>query len=318
MKILVTGANGFVGTHLCEHLLRDGHHVVAAVRSPHTAPDQTEEFAYGDLLGPVDWTSALEGVHTVVHLAARVHVMKDDSSDPAAEFRKTNVDGTMKLAMAATAAGVRRFVYMSSIKVNGERTQANHPFDASSAPNPLDPYGASKWQAELALTELAGSTGMTVICVRTPLVYGPGVRGNMARLVRMASAGYPLPLGGIRNNRTMISVWNLADLLASCSTADGLSSGLVLAGDVHSPSTPELYRELAAAVGRKPRTLNVPVALLSALGRISGKSDVVSRLSDSLEVTTSSTIDGFDWTAPHSFQDGVRRFGSRWMKNSAR
>lgn len=317
MKILVTGANGFVGTHLCEHLLRDGHHVVAAVRSPHTAPDQTEELAYGDLLGPVDWTSALEGVHTVVHLAARVHVMKDESSDPASEFRKTNVEGTMKLATAAAAAGVQRFVHMSSIKVNGERTLAS-PFTASSPAVPVDPYGVSKWKAELALTELAGSTGMTVISVRTPLVYGPGVRGNMARLVRMALAGFPAPLGGIRNKRTMISVWNLADLLASCATAEQLTSGLVLAGDAYSPSTLELYRELASALGKKPRTLNLPVALLSALGRISGKSDEVSRLSDSLEVTTSSTIDGFDWTAPHSFHDGVRRFGSQWMKDGAR
>ncbi len=317
MKILVTGANGFVGTHLCQHLLRDGHDVVAAVRSPHTAPDQTQEFAYGDLLGPVDWTPALEGVDAVVHLAARVHVMKDASSDPGAEFRKINVDGTLRLAKAAVAAGVRRFVYMSSIKVNGERTMAA-PFQATAVANPSDPYGVSKWEAELALKVLAASSRMAAISVRTPLVYGPGVRGNMARLVRMASAGYPVPLGSIRNKRTMMSVWNLADLLASCATSDGLTSGLVLAGDSHSPSTPELYRELAGAVGTRPRILNIPVGLMSALGRLTGKSDEVSRLCDSLEVTTSSTIAGFDWVAPLSFQDGVRRFGSQWSKDGTR
>jgi nucleoside-diphosphate-sugar epimerase len=315
MKVLVTGANGFVGTHLCRHLRRDGHDVVAAVRGPQSAPDQTQEFAFGDLLGPVDWKSALEGVDAVVHLAARVHVMKDTSSDPDAEFRKINVDGTMRLAKAAAAAGVQRFVYMSSIKVNGERTLAT-PFRASSASNPSDPYGVSKWEAELALAELAASSGMAVVSVRTPLVYGPGVRGNMARLIRMASAGYPVPLGSIRNKRTMISVWNLADLLASCSTKDELGSGLVLAGDSHSPSTPELYRELAAAVGTRPRILNIPVWLMSALGRLTGKSDEVSRLCDSLEVSTSSNIAGFDWEAPLSFEDGVRRFGSQWSKDA--
>lgn len=317
MKILLTGANGFVGTYLCQQLLKADHDVVAAVRSPRTAPDQTTEFAYGDLLGEVDWMSALDGVQAVVHLAARVHIMKDASSDPDVEFRRVNVDGTMKLATAAAAAGVRRFVYMSSIKVNGERTLAA-PFHASSGSNPVDSYGVSKWEAELALAELAASSEMAVISVRTPLVYGPGVRGNMARLVRMASAGYPLPFGSIRNKRTMISVWNLADLLASCSTIDGLTSGLILAGDDHSPSTPELYRELARALGTQPRVFSVPVALMSSLGRITGKSDEVSRLCDSLEVTTSSTIEGFNWEPPLSFEDGVRRFGSHCVKDGAR
>lgn len=281
------------------------------------APDKTEEFVFGDLLGPVDWTLTLADVHTVVHLAARVHVMEDASRDPQAEFRRVNVDGTMKLATAAAAAGVQRFVYMSSIKVNGERTQ-DAPFRASSVSNPSDPYGLSKWEAELALNELAASSGMTVISVRTPLVYGPGVGGNMARLVRVASAGYPVPLGGIRNKRTMISVWNLADLLASCATTEGLTSGLVLGGDGHSPSTPELYRELAIAIGTRPRVFNLPVGLMSVLGRITRKSEVVSRLCDSLEVKNSSSIEGFDWRAPLSFQDGVRRFGAQWSEGGAR
>lgn len=293
------------------------HVVVAAVRSPHTAPDQTTEFAYGDLLDEVDWMSALEGIDAVVHLAARVHIMKDASSQPYAEFRRVNVDGTMKLAVAAAAVGVRRFVYMSSIKVNGARTESK-PFHASSGVKPSEPYGVSKWEAELALGELAASSEMDVISVRTPLVYGPGVRGNMARLVRMASAGYPIPLGSIRNKRTMISVWNLADLLACCSTTDGLTSGLVLAGDAHSPSTPELYRELAAAIGVRPRMFSIPVALMSSLGRITGKYDEVSKLCDSLEVRTSSTIEGFTWAPPLSFEQGVRRFGEQWVKDGAR
>lgn len=317
MKILVTGANGFVGVSLCQQLQREGHDVVAAVRGPHTAPQQTQELAYGDLLGSFDWAPALAGVDAVVHLAARVHVMRDASTDPYAEFRKVNVEGTMKLAKAAATAGVRRFVYMSSIKVNGERTR-DAPFDASSPSRPMDPYGVSKREAEEALAELAASSGMTVISVRVPMVYGPGVRGNMARLVRMASVGYPAPLGSIRNKRTMISVWNVADLLVSCSTEEGWGSGLVLGGDVYSPSTPELYRELAAAVGAKPRILNVPVGLMAVMGRIVGKSGDVSRLCDSLEVTTSSTIDGFDWAPPLSFHDGLRRFGSTWSEGGAR
>lgn len=316
MKILVTGANGFVGTHVCKQLVADGHQVVAAVRVRGTAPDETEEFAFGDLVGPVDWPYALEGVETVVHLAARVHVMKDASVDPLGEFRKTNVDGTMKLAIAAAAAGVGCFVYMSSIKVNGERTVAT-PFDASSASEPCDPYGVSKWEAELALEKLTTSNDMKVICVRTPLVYGPGVRGNMARLLQMAVAGYPAPLGSIRNKRTLISVWNLAHLLSSCATTKDLSSGLVLAGDGYSPSTPELYRVLATAVGTRARILNVPVALMSALGRICGRSKEVTRLCESLEVETSSTIQGFAWSPPWSFQDSVRKFGSQWKKEGS-
>ena len=317
MKVLVTGANGFVGTHLCQHLLKRGHDVVAAVRFARTAPDETREFAYGGLLDPVDWASALDGVDSVVHLAARVHVMNDTSSNPLDEFRKTNVDGAVKLANAALSAGVRRFVYMSSIKVNGERT-VESPFHALGAANPSDPYAVSKWEAELALADLVASNAASVISVRTPLVYGPGVRGNMARLMRMACAGYPLPLGSVRNKRTMISVWNLADLLASCATREGYTSGLVLAGDVHSPSTPELYRELAAAVGTRPRMINVPVELLRALGGMTGRSREISRLCDSLEVANSSTIEGFQWMPPLSFQDGVLKFGTHWSKKVAR
>lgn len=316
MKILVTGANGFVGRHLCQELLDEGNDVVAAVRREHTAPELTKEFPFGDLMGSVDWASALEGVDTVVHLAARVHVMQDTTADPSAAFRRTNVDGTMKLANAAAAAGVRRFVYMSSIKVNGEQT-SDTPFDASSVPNPSDPYGVSKWKAESALSELAETGRMTVISVRTPLVYGPGVGGNMMRLMRLASKGYPVPLGDIRNKRTMISVWNLAQLLTSCATRSGLTSGLVLAGDSHSPSTPELYRELAVAIGSRPRLWNIPVPVLFAIGRLTGKSQEVARLCDSLEVRTSSSIPGFNWAAPVSFHEGVQRFGSEWNRAGA-
>lgn len=316
MKILVTGANGFVGAHLCEQLLGEGHDVIAAVRTPATAPHGTTEFVTGDLSGPIDWSPALHDVQAVVHLAARVHVMDDTAADPAAEFRRTNVDGTARLAEAAAAAGVGRFVFMSSIKVNGERT-TDKPFHAYSTADPSDPYGASKWEAEVALAKLADRSGMAAISVRTPLVYGPGVRGNMARLVRMASIGFPVPLGGIRNKRTMISVWNLADLLASCATSQGLGSGLVLAGDGYSPSTPELYRTLAEAVGVVPRVFSVPVALLSSVGRVAGKGKELTRLCESLEVTTSSTIREFHWTAPTSFENGVRRFGSEWSKKGA-
>ncbi len=242
--------------------------------------------------------------------------MRETVSDPEAAFLRTNVEGTMNLANAAAAAGVRRFVFMSSIKVNGEQT-LDFPFDASAIANPLDPYGVSKWKAELALSELAASSEMVVISIRTPLVYGPGVGGNMARLIRLASDGIPLPIGRIRNKRTMISVWNLVDLLVTCATQSGLTSGLVVAGDVYSPSTPELYRELVAAIGAQPRILSSPVVLLSALGKLTGKSREVSRLCDSLEVRTSSTIEGFDWEAPLTFQEGIRRFGSRWSREGA-
>lgn len=305
MKIVVTGASGFVGRYVCSRLIRDGHEVRAVVRRANSAPRHTREFTVGDLGSDVDWDSALTGADAVIHLAARVHVMEETARDPLSEFRRINVNAAVNLAECAEKRGIQRFVNMSSIKVNGERT-TSVPFKASSFPQPSGPYSLSKWEAEQQLAELSARSNMSVISVRAPMVYGPGVGGNMARLTRLAKSGWPVPLGSARNKRTLVSVQNLADLLTLCATSPGLSSGLVLAGDAHSPSTRELYCELARAFGRTPRLLNVPVPLMSLLGGLLNKRDDISRLMDSLEIETSTTVENFRWTPPLSFSDGIR------------
>ena len=308
MRVLVTGAGGFVGNYVCRRLRQDQHEVWAAVRRAGSAPVETREFVVGDLGDDVNWSAALDGVEAVIHLAARVHVMKEVSGDPLTEFRRINVAGSLNLAKSAQRHGVGRFVYMSSIKVNGERT-ASEPFDASSMPAPSGPYGLSKWEAEEGLAELSSEGEMKVISVRCPMVYGPGVGGNMARLMRWAGKGYPVPLGAVHNKRTLISVHNLADVLAACACEEGLTSGLVLAGDEHSPSTSELFRQLASAMGRPAHLLSVPASWISAVGKLAGRRDEVARLMESLEVRTSTTVEGFSWSPVTSFQDAIRELG---------
>lgn len=307
MRVLVTGASGFVGGHLCQQLIADGHEVRAAVRFSGSSPVGTEELVVGDLGANIDWGDALKEVDAIVHLAARVHLLGPQGPDALSEFRRINVNATVALAEHALRSGVERFVFMSSIAVNGSRSA--DPLDILSKPAPTGAYGQSKWEAEQALEQISDRGSMSLISVRVPMVYGPHAPGNVSRLVRMATSGLPIPLGKVDNRRTLIGIQNLSELLVECATRPALGSGLVVAGDEYSPSTAELFKEVALAHDRKPNVWPLPVPLLSILATLTGRRDDFYRLTDSLEVKNSSTVPGFSWQPAVSFHRAIRGLG---------
>lgn len=304
MTILVTGARGFVGTAVRQALRRRGSSVRLATRLP-IVVDGVEATAVGEIDGATDWTQALAGVSTVIHLAARVHVMRETSADGPAEFRRVNVRGSVRLACMAAALGVRRLVYVSSIKVNGEAT-TGRAFTPSDPPRPVDPYGVSKWEAEQALARVAAETGLEVVVVRPPLVYGAGVRGNFLRLMRLASLGAPLPLGAVRNLRSLVFVRNLADALVMCAAHPDAPGQTFLVSDGHDLSTTDLFERLARALGCRSRLFPVPSALVSLVGQWTGRSAEVERVFGSLQVDSSSLCRALGWTPPHTVDDGLK------------
>ena len=231
MKVLVTGANGFVGHAVCRRLVAEGWNVAGAVRRQTTLEAGTEPRHIGEIGPDTNWDATLVGVEAVVHLAARVHVMEDKAADPLAAFRRVNTEGTLRLAEAAAKAGVKHFVFMSSIKVNGEATAPGHPFRADDLVAPEDPYGRSKWEAEQGLAEISVRTGMVVTILRPPLVYGPGAGGNLRALMTFLGKGLPLPLGLVDNHRSLLGVENLADAVACCLKAEPQGCGIYLLRD---------------------------------------------------------------------------------------
>ncbi len=255
-----------------------------------------------------DWSSTLARVNIVVHTAARVHVMHDTAVDPLAEFRALNVAGTLAVARQAARAGVRRFVFLSSVKVNGEATVAGRRFAADDAPAPVDPYGVSKLEAEQGLFTLAAETGMEVVIIRPPLVYGPGVKANFLSMMRWLARGVPLPLGAVRHNRrSLVALDNLVDLIVTCLDHPAAVNQVFLAGDGEDLSTTDILRRLAAAMGVPARLLPVPVGVLEAVAALLGKRHVVQRLCGSLQVDISKTRRLLDWTPPVTVDEGLRR-----------
>ncbi len=305
MEILVTGANGFVGQALCERLIELGFGVRSAVRREEARlATGTRKTVVGVIDGSTDWTDALKGMDCVVHLAARVHVMSDDAKDPLEEFRKANVHGTENLARQAAKAGVKRLVYVSSIKVNGEET-SEHPYSEADAANPQDPYGISKWESEQALHRVAGETGLEVVILRPPLVYGDGVKGNFAQMMKVLRIGIPLPLASVENRRSLIHVGNLIDALILCATHPGASNKTYLVSDGDDVSTPELLRQLGMAMGRPARLFPCPEFFLKLIGSLAGRSAKVSRLLGSLQVDSSRIRHELGWTPPYTLQQGL-------------
>ena len=313
MKVLVTGATGFVGSHLCAHLIGRGHLVTAVVRRAGTAPEACTEVVQSDIGPLTDWRRMLSGHDAIIHLAARAHVMNDKAENPLAEFRRVNTTGTEVLARAAAAQGVSRFVFLSTIKVNGEETLDN-PFTAQSKANPVDPYGISKYEAELAVRTEARDAGMEVVIVRSPLVYGPNVRGNFLRILRLVRKQIPLPLASVSNHRSMVSIWNLVDLIEKATSEPGAAGIVVAAGDDVSPSTPELLRTLSAAMGMRSRLFACPVTLLTMAGRLVGQGATVQRLVASLEVLPGSDSVSWSWAPVITLQDGLNRTAS-WFQS---
>ena len=309
MKVLLTGATGFVGSQVLRELLTRGQHKIAvAARRVFTDPPIGCDCCLVEgLTGSANWAAALTGVGAVIHLAARVHVMNDTEIDPLAAFRVVNVDGTLNLARQAAAAGVKRLVFLSSVKVNGEITVSGQPFRADDEPAPMDPYGISKMEAEQGLMALVLETGMEVVIIRPPLVYGPGVKANFAALMRAVQRGWPLPLGAVHNKRSLLAISNLVDFIITCITHPQAANQTFLVSDGHDLSTTELVRGMAQATGVPARLLPVPVWALQAGASLLGKGDAGRRLCGNLQVDISKARSLLGWVPPVAVDEGLRR-----------
>jgi len=308
MRVLVTGASGFVGTALCHELLARGHEVQAAARRtipPGEGPSELRRIVIPDIGVEFDRRALLDGVDVVVHLAAIAH----RRGVPDAELSRVNVDATVKLAEAAGGL-VRRFVFLSSVKVHGEDSGMGM-YTETDALQPEDSYGRSKLLAEKELTEIAVRNRMELVLIRPPLVYGPGVKANFLRLLRWVSSGLPLPLASVRNRRSLVYLGNLVDMIARC-TVHPSADGPFLVSDPELVSTPELISRVGTALGRQARLLSVPPALLRAVGAITGRLDEVRRLTGNLAVDTSRVRRVLDWRPPHTLDEGLAET-ARWF-----
>jgi nucleoside-diphosphate-sugar epimerase len=313
MRILVTGAAGFVGQVACKELSEAGHHVVAVTRSPPStdlAAAATE--VLGELSASTDWRAVLSGIEVVVHLAGRAHVLKDDANDAKRLYRRANVEVLEGLAQAAVGAGVKRMVFASSIKVNGEETQGV-PFRADDTPTPEDAYGESKLEAERRLQQIAGGL-MEWVILRPPLMYGPGVRGNMARLFAMAERGVPVPFASIRNARDMLYVGSFADLIVRSVSAPSAANRIFLARDGKPLSTPDLFRSISEALGKRPILVPCPVSLLHLMGHLAGRASEVRRLTGDLEIEDGETRRLLGWD-PLASPAEAMRLTAAWFKS---
>lgn len=332
-RVLVTGASGFVGSALVNALAHKGLTVTAAVRRPasegKTVPinnadceeiaglevssaskltaSAAKSMAIGELSGSTDWTKALAGQKVVVHCAARAHVMRETRVDSAALYREVNVNATLNLARQAAAAGVRRFVFISSIKVNGEYTEPGQPFTAQDSPLPRDSYAVSKWQAEQGLQVLAKETGLELVIIRPPLIYGAGVKGNFATMVKLLRKGWPLPLGRVNNQRSIVALPNLVDLICTCIHHPNAVGQTFLVKDGSDLSTTELLRQLGHAMGRPARLLPVAPRLLQLGAVVFGKRSLATRLLGSLQVDDQFTRDCLGWQPPFTTEQGLRQ-----------
>jgi len=307
VRVAVTGATGFVGRCLIEKLVSSEFEVTAiARRRVDAAYERVVIKAVGNFEDEADWPTSLLGQEVVIHCAARVHIMNDRTSNPLDEFRKVNVDGTLSLARGAALAGVKRFIFISSIKVNGEATHETL-FAASDKPAPEDAYGLSKMEAERGLMQLAVETGMAVVIIRPPLVYGPGVKGNFASMIKLVRMGVPLPLGAIHNKRSLVSIDNLVDLIVRCIDHPAAANQVFLAGDGEDLSTTELLRGVGDAMGKPARLIPVPASMLQFGATLLSKKAMAQRLLGSLQVDISKTCEVLDWKPPYTVQEGLRR-----------
>jgi UDP-glucose 4-epimerase len=319
VKFLVTGANGFVGRRLCETFAESGTHVRAARRSDRPAQcahPNIEFLTVGDIGPETDWSVALKDIAVIIHLAARAHVMSDRAESPLDKYRWINVEGTRRLAESAAKAGIKRFVYVSSIKVNGEVTR-DKSFTENDNPAPLDAYGLSKWEAELALQDISSRTGIELTIIRPPLVYGPGVKGNLLKLMQYLDKGYLLPLGNINNKRSLIALDNLVDIIALSATSANSAGQTFLVSDGEDLSTTELVQAIAAPLGKKPHLINVPENLFSFLKRVAPTlGPVIDRLTGSLVIDITKLKTVLNWTPRQNLQDGIEAMAINYLKSS--
>ncbi|MDB4700232.1 SDR family oxidoreductase [Akkermansiaceae bacterium] len=346
MKVLVTGPSGFVGRKVCKRLLADEIDVRGAWRKTSPLADGYESVVVGNIDGSTDWSNALKGIDAVVHLAARVHIMDDTAADPVAAFREVNVDGTGRLAEEAAKSGVKRFVFISSIKVNGEVTlqssdrrseggsqtsevsgerrraknqevspeNSSAGFSESDQPCPQDPYGQSKYEAEVTLRKIEASTGMEVVILRPPLLYGPGVKANLLKLIHWVDKGIPLPLGGIQNKRSLLSLTNFADVISKCLIDPRAGGRTFTVCDGDDISSAELVERVAKALGKAPRLITVPEWLMKCAGKLTGNSEQVQRLCSSLQVDSSHVRERLDWKPPVTMDEELGKV-ARWYRS---
>jgi len=307
-RILITGANGFIGRALCDLLIKKGYVVNGAVRTIEKAnmlPSKVRPYIVGDIGACTDWRESLMGVNAIVHLAARVHIMKERTLNPLKEFRRINTIGTARLAQMAVKANVHRLIYVSSIKVHGEQN-ADGPFTETELPCPQEPYALSKWEAEQALHQIGKETGLEVVIIRLPLVYGPGVAGNFLQLLHWVKYGVPLPLAGVKNYRSFIGLENLAHLLMHCIQHPQANGETFLASDGKDLSTPTLIHQLALAFGRPNRLFFFPESFLRIMARILRREKSMDRLFGSLTVDSQKVCQLLDWAPPLSTAEGLR------------
>ncbi|MEZ9901689.1 UDP-glucose 4-epimerase family protein [Vibrio breoganii] len=312
MKIMLTGASGFIGSKLLEQL------PAASTMSLGREKPQGqlfENFFKLEINNDTDYSAALSDVDVVVHLAARVHVMKDSVSDPLEEYREVNTRGAVNIARQAASAGAKRFVFISSIKVNGEGTSQDKPFTSADEHAPEDDYGLSKSEAEQQLFEIGQESGMEIVVIRPTLVYGPGVKANFASLLNLVSKGIPLPFGYIKDNRrSLVSVTNLVDLIVTCIDHPKAANQTFLVSDDHDVSTSEMVVQMAKALGKPTWQLPVPVWFYQLAGKLFGKSDVVDRLVGSLQVDITHTKETLDWMPPQTLEAGFQETAQAFLQ----
>ncbi|WP_082061136.1 SDR family oxidoreductase [Pseudomonas sp. MRSN 12121] len=317
-KILLTGATGFVGGAVLRYLCRHPEYSVRAVtRKPAAfSSEVSESVSLGDLSPSQSWEQALKDIDVVIHSAARVHVMNEQASDPLSEFRKVNVAGTLNLAAQSAMAGVKRFIFISSIKVNGEETTLGTKYTADGTVHPVDGYGISKAEAEQGLLKISAETGMEVVIIRPVLVYGVGVKANFMNMMKLVEKGIPLPLSSVKNKRSFVALDNLVDFISVCISHPRAANQIFLVSDGEDLSTPELLKKIAKAFGKNINLLPFPVSLLRVAARLVGKENITNRLCGSLEVDISKNRELLDWTPPmtvdNALLEAVRHYlGSR-------
>ena len=311
----MTGANGFVGHALCAGAAARGMQVRGSIRHQCDLPAGVERVVVGEIDEKTNWWGALNGCDIVMHLAARAHVMHESAKNPLEEFRRVNVQGTEHLARNAVASGVKRFVYVSSIKVNGEETLGGKSYAERDMPMPQDAYGVSKWEAEQVLHRVAEETGLEVVIVRPPLVYGAGVKGNFAQLLSVLMRGIPLPLASIRNQRDLIYVGNLVDALIACATHPAAVGQTYLVSDGEGVSTPDLIRNLAQALGKFNLVFPFPIYVMRFCAGLFGKSAAVDRLTQSLQIDSSKIRKELCWKPPCRMQQGLQATADWYLQS---
>ena len=306
--ILLTGANGFVGKELVIQSKKRNLEVKCVIRGKSPSPVKENSTIRIDSISTHgDWARELLDVESIIHTAARVHIMNDDASDSLVEFRKINTDGTLNLARQAADSGIKRFIYLSSIKVNGEDTMSGVSFSPDDEFIPDDPYGLSKYEAEQGLLVLAKETNMEVVIIRPPLVYGPGVKANFASMMKWVYKGVPLPFGAVHNQRSLVALDNLVSFIIHCIDHPKAANEIFLISDGEDVSTTELLQKVAKAFGKRPFLIPVPVSLMKFTAKLLGKADVADRLFGSLQVDSSKARDLLGWKRVISIDEQLEK-----------